>query len=116
VSPQRWAVWSFDARTKTWLEVDSGPERAMRASLETRQKAAAKHLPDARFQLSLKSTPPVLPPALPFSDSFRWQAVGHRLEQAGFTLTRAPDGEPFPLSLEGWEALLEHWGPRAVAS
>lgn len=51
MSSAEWGVWSWDARNRSWLEVDTGTKREMKQSLDRKRAAAARHLPEARFTL-----------------------------------------------------------------
>lgn len=62
MSRQRWIVWSWDERNKTWMEVAQGSEADMQLALDRQQSAAARLMPSARFTMTPKSEPPRLPP------------------------------------------------------
>lgn len=56
--PSRFIVWSWDERSRVWMEVAQGSERDMTAILGRKQAAAARLMPSARFTMTLKSEPP----------------------------------------------------------
>jgi hypothetical protein len=56
--PEKFAVWSWDARNLVWMEVASGSREAMIDALARKRSAAARLLPDARFTMTPRTSPP----------------------------------------------------------
>ena len=44
--PTKYAVWSWDERSRSWMAVSEGTERQMTGELDQKQRAAAKHMPE----------------------------------------------------------------------
>ena len=62
MSSALWSVWSWDGMHGIWMEVAEGTQTQMAATLVLKQRAAAKHLPNARFTLTRKNQPPTEAP------------------------------------------------------
>jgi hypothetical protein len=62
VSAGDWTVWSWDARNRMWMEIARGPEGLAADIFSRQQRAAAKHLPSARFALCEPGEEPHEPP------------------------------------------------------
>jgi hypothetical protein len=62
MSRRQWIVWSWDERSKVWMEVAQGSEADMQIALDRKQSAAARLMPSARFTMTPKSEPPQEPP------------------------------------------------------
>jgi hypothetical protein len=55
-------VWSWDKNNHLWMEVAQGSKREMTEVLETKRRAAARILPDARFTMTTMGAVPEGPP------------------------------------------------------